>query len=183
MRALVAAAASASAAPIWRLVLRPVVRAENPFAAATEKTAQTFSVAFTAKCAECGVRQRATACNLLRLFFFLLLYPSRRSRPLHSFSSRRLTVSSRNKVRRGRDERAGSGSLRRALQLDLLLKSGGISFSSRAVCRVYLFAANSGWRAGGDSGDMGRCSGEVSIGEQLTRRGGGVHANSRHSRP
>lgn len=66
---------------IWRAELRLIFayrrvcadETENPFTAVTEKMTQTFTMAFTAKCAECSVCELSTACNLSRLFFIFFI--------------------------------------------------------------------------------------------------------------
>ena len=59
-------------------------KTENPFSAVTEKMSQSLSVAFTAKCAECGVCERSAACNLSGLFYIL----HKESAPLRACSRR-----------------------------------------------------------------------------------------------
>lgn len=149
----------------------------------TEKMTQTFTMAFTAKCAECSVCERSKACNLSGLFY--ILYKESASPCFFTLLQSECLLE---EVRAGGDEH-GSSDVRRPPLLDLLLEGGNISLDhisfvacgySHVLC-VYLFVV---YQCGAsvDSGNMGHCSGEVSIGRQLTNKAG-VHANSGQSGP
>lgn len=63
----------------------------------TEKMTQTFTMAFTAKCAECSVCERSTACNLSAFFIFFI-----KSQLLPAFYTVAVRVSARRRASRGR---------------------------------------------------------------------------------
>lgn len=58
---------------------------------------QTFTMAFTAKCAECSVCERSTACNLSAFFIFFI-----KSQLLPAFYTVAVRVSARRRASRGR---------------------------------------------------------------------------------
>lgn len=140
----------ASSSPIVQTQLK------NPFTAVTEKMTQTFTMAFTAKCAECSVCERSTACNLSGLFYILY----KESAPLCF-----LHCCSQCLWEESRDERCQLRSF-----LDLLLSPTflhtlyiNVACSYVLVCSLELLTAV--------TQDI-----EVSSGEQLTNKAG-VHAN------
>lgn len=65
---------------------------------------QTFTMAFTAKCAECSVCEWSTACNLSGLFFIFFIKSQLLPAFLHLLQSECL----RQEVRAGGDQRSGS---------------------------------------------------------------------------
>lgn len=142
---------------------------------------QTFTMAFTAKCAECSVCERSTACNLSGLFY--ILYKESASPCFLHCCSQSVFLE---EVRAGGDECGGSD-LKQPFSSTFLLRGGNISLDriSCVACsrsHVRLLSVACQWRVSVDSSNMGHCSSEVSIGKQLTNKAG-VHANSGQSRP
>lgn len=130
---------------------------------------QTFTMAFTAKCAECSVYARATACNLSGLFY--ILYKESASPCFFTLLQLECVWEA---ARAGGDEYSSSDLKR----LNLLLKGGSISPYHISFLTCALRASPprgiSLTCARVDKCNTGRCTSEF-IGEQLTNKAG-VHA-------
>lgn len=148
----------------------------------TEKMTQTFTMAFTAKCAECSVCERSTACNLSGLFY--ILYKESASPCFLHCCSESVC-----------EKKSEQGAMSTAAQiwsnpfsstfnwreevfffLLLYVIYRCCMFTCLCVC-VCLVRASS-LSVSVDSSNMGHYSSEVSIGKQLTNKAG-AHANSR----
>lgn len=139
---------------------------ENPFTAVTEKMTQTFTMAFTAKCAECGVCERSTACNSSGLF--CILYKASASPCFLHCCSQNVS-----EERCKEDSNLKEKKKRFLFKPHLALAACGYSHASTS-CSWYISGVSV------DSSNMGHCRSEVSIGRQLTNK---AHANSGQSRP